>query len=153
MYEEKVISLDDALKAMGAMLQEVKKDPNKRWGIAILDNRGELILFLRQDGARQFRSDMAIKKAYTAAIFRRNTHAQGEELKSQHLDVSMFGSEYTAVPGGEPVLKPGDEKKGRGDWRECAGAVGTSGAAAAEDERIAQLGAKVLQDLMWPSKK
>lgn len=149
MYEEKVISLDDALKAMDAMLKEVKKDPNKRWGIAILDNRGEPVLTIRQDGARQFRSEMAFKKAYTAAIFRRSTRAQTEELKGQGFDVSNFGAQYTGVPGGEPVLKPGDETKGRGDWRECAGAVGTSGAAATEDERVAQLGAKVLRDLIW----
>lgn len=41
MYEEKGIGLDDALKVMEAMIQEVKKERSKPMAICIVDQRGK----------------------------------------------------------------------------------------------------------------
>ena len=75
-------------------------------------------------------------------------------LKAEGFDISMFGHEYTTIPGGEPVFDPRGESKGTGESpHEVIGAVGTSGRLSAEDEEIALIGVKVLQDILWPEKR
>ncbi|MEW6669587.1 MAG: heme-binding protein [Thermodesulfobacteriota bacterium] len=153
MYQKNVLTLKTAMKGMEAMLQEAAKDPSTPFAIAIVDNCGELICFARQDGCQQFRNEMAIKKAYTAAQFRRSTRKQVEEgFKPEGLDLTMFGlgDRYTTIAGGVPILKPGEEGKKVGQWRDACGAIGTSGARQDGDERIAMLGLKFIQDILWP---
>jgi len=150
-YQENVLSLDVAMKAMEAMLQEAAKDPTRPFAIAIVDNRGELICLARQDGAQAFRTEMAIKKAYTAAQFRRSTRDQQDKaFKPEGLDLSMFnlGSKFTVLGGGVPIMKPEEDAKEVGQWRDLCGAIGTSGARQAEDERIAYVGLKVIRDIL-----
>lgn len=152
MIKKNSISIDDAFKAMEAMLKEASKDPTRPFAIAIVDNCGELILFAKQDGAQKFREEMAIKKAYTSAQFRRTTKAQQTEgFDPEGLNLGMFnlGTKFTTIPGGVPILKPGDENKELGQYRETVGAIGTSGARGDEDERIAMIGAKVLNEMVW----
>ena len=155
MYQKNVLTLATAMKGMDAMLQEAAKDPSRPFAVAIVDNCGEVICFARQDGCQQFRNEMAIKKAYTAAQFRRSTRKQWEEgFKPEGLDLTMFNlsTNYTTIAGGVPILKPGEEGKGVGQWRDACGAIGTSGARQDEDERIALVGLKAIQDILWPRK-
>lgn len=155
MYEKKVITLEEAMKAMDAMLKEAAKIPDIPYAIAIVDNRGELVCCAKQDGCQKFRIDMAIRKARTSAQFRRSTRELEEGLKQspEGLTISMFGSEYTTIPGGEAIYRPGGEEKGTGEYpREVYGAIGTSGRPAVEDEELAQLGVKIIQDILWPEK-
>jgi uncharacterized protein GlcG (DUF336 family) len=151
MYQKKVIKLETALKGMEAMLQAASKDPDRPMAIAIVDNRGEMVCFARQDGCQLHRNKMAFRKAYTAAHMRRSVRELDKLLKAEDFDISMFGPEYTTIPGGEPVFDPRDESKGTGESpREVIGAIGTSGRLSAEDEEIALIGVKVLQDILWP---
>jgi len=153
MYQKKVIKLETAMKGLETMLKEAAKDPDRPMAIAIVDNRGEMVCFARQDGCQLHRNKMAFRKAYTAAHMRRSVRELDRLLKEENFDISMFGPEYTTIPGGEPIYDPRVVSKGTGESpREVVGAVGTSGRLSAEDEQIALLGVKVLQDILWPGK-
>ena len=137
------------------MLKEAEKDPAHRSALAIVDERSDLIYFTREDGCSQFHNEMAIKKAYTSAMLRATTHdIRMKAFKQEGLDLTKFnlGTNYTSVAGGVPILKPGEETKEVGQYRECIGAIGTSIAPELEDERMALVGVKAIQDILWPAK-
>ena len=81
-YQKPVLSLDDARKAMEAMLQEALKTPNRAVAIAICDDQGELVAFARMDKCAPLPLTVARKKAYTAARTRADTRAFAERLKN-----------------------------------------------------------------------
>ena len=66
---------------------------------------------------------------------------------------ALVGLENTTViVGGEVIAKPGGKAGPPSQvWTyEICGAIGACGGTAAEDEAIARLGAKVVQDILWP---
>lgn len=155
MYQRSALSLETAIKGIKAMLKEAAKDTAHRFAMAVVDERGELIYFAREDGCSQFHNEMAIKKAYSASRGSKSRDPQRDSgWKEEGLDHTMFalGTSYTYVGGGVPVIKAGEETKGIHRIRECLGAVGVSGASQDEDERIALVGVKTIQDTLWPAK-
>lgn len=147
MYERQVLGLDEVQKAVQAMIEEAKasKGSGLPMSVAITDYEGHLICLARMDGSRDFNVSMAIRKAYTAARWRRNTTAVGEVMQRNKWNLTEFGTEYTVVPGGVAIVKPGEEN--------VYGAIGVGGRVpAAEDEAIALIGLKAIQDALWPSK-
>lgn len=96
--------------------------------IVVVDDGGHLVGLMRMDGASPANVEFAIGKARTAALTRRSSKAWEERLSSGLL--STLGMPVVPVQGGLPILVMG----------ECVGAVGVSGAKAAEDEQIAQAG-------------
>lgn len=96
--------------------------------IAVVDDGGHLVGLMRMDGATPANTEFAIGKARTAALTRRSSKAWEERLASGLL--STLGMPVMPVQGGLPILVMG----------ECVGAIGVSGAKAAEDEQIAQAG-------------
>ena len=89
--------------------------------IAIADHAGELIAFIRMDGARSFTIDLAVEKARAAAKLAVPTSA----LKASGRR-SANGNPWSA--GGLPILHQG----------ECAGGIGISGAKPEIDNDIAE---------------
>lgn len=86
--------------------------------IAIVDEAGELLSFMRMDGARSHTIELAIKKAKVSAqvgVPSAVIHAAGR-------------ADITA--GGLPIMADG----------QCAGAIGVSGATVEDDVRIATAG-------------
>jgi len=143
MYEKKVIGLEEVQKAIEAMIKEGSKA--RPVSIAVVDDVGEIIALVRMDGARGFTNDMAIKKAYTSARWRRDTRGVGERLAllKQPSSVLEYSSEYSTVPGGIVVVKPGEEV--------VYGAIGVSGRRRddpVDDEAIAKIGLKVIQAIL-----
>ena len=133
MFEESVIGLDEALKAMQAMLEQAMKEPERPIAIAIVDANGKLVQYARMDRCRALPQQIAFKKAYTAAVMRSDTAALAERFQSMGRNISDFGDpNMLALQGGVLVLRPGDEA--------CLGAVGVSGLSAQEDEDLARLG-------------
>ncbi|WP_218638762.1 heme-binding protein [Shewanella sp. UCD-KL12] len=96
--------------------------------IALLDTGGHLITFKRMDGVLLGAIDIAIKKAYTAALFQKPTYELGQ--RSQ-LGEPLFGIESSnggliTFAGGLPITL------GKQDTdRHCIGAIGVSGSPAA----------------------
>ena len=137
MFEESVIGLDEALKAMQAMLEQAMKEPERPIAIAIVDANGKLVQYARMDRCRALPQQIAFKKAYTAAVMRSDTSALAERFQSMGRNISDFGDpNMLALQGGVLVLRPGDEA--------CLGAVGVSGLSAQEDEDLARLGVQAM---------
>ncbi|SFH78464.1 GlcG/HbpS family heme-binding protein [Albimonas pacifica] len=104
--------------------------------VAVTDASGGLLTFLRHDGAFPGSVELAIDKAFTAAIFDAGTDAlavlaqPGAELFGiQH----SHGGRVVVFGGGVPI---------RIDGR-IVGAVGVSGGTVAEDVAIAEAAAAV----------
>jgi uncharacterized protein GlcG (DUF336 family) len=144
MRDKKVLGLAEAQVAIQAMIEEAIKDPGKPMAIAIADDRGDIVSFVRMDGALVLYGKMAIKKAYTSAMMRRNTRAGIERRQKQVWGMlEPVRDEFTLIPGGVVITEPGETV--------VYGGIGASGRAADEDETLALVGLKALQDFLWPS--
>jgi len=144
MRDKKVLGLAEAQVAIQAMIEEATKDPGKPMAIAIADDRGDIVSFVRMDGALVLHGKMAIKKAYTSAMMRRNTRAGIEQRQKQVWGMlEPVRDEFTLIPGGVVIAEPGGTV--------VYGGIGASGRAADEDEALALVGLKALQDFLWPA--
>ena len=122
-----------AERALAAAAAEARK---QGWAvsIAVVDPAGELVAFLRLDGASQASVDVSRAKARTAARFRRPTKAFDSTLTAGRL--AILGLEgATPVEGGVPIVING----------EVVGAVGVSGVTSAQDAQVARAGAGAVQ--------
>ena len=142
MYDKKVLGLSEVQVAIQAIIEEASKEPSKPVAIAVADQRGDVISLVRMDGGRVFHMQMVIRKAYTSAMMRRNTR-KGIEIrqKTEWAKYEPVRDELTVAPGGVPITQPGDETV-------VYGGIGVGGRAADEDETLAYLGLKALQDFL-----
>ena len=145
MFDKRVIGLREAQLAIEAIIKEASKDSGRPIAVAVTDDRGDLISFVRMDGARPRYGDMAIKKAYTSSYNGRDTRKSLENR--QKWDWGAYepvDSDTTVVPGGIAIVKPGETT--------VYGGIGTSCSRSAdEEEALALVGLKALQTFLWPS--
>jgi glc operon protein GlcG len=121
------ISAKESLDLIRHVIFEAEKI-NKQVAVAIVGPEGELIAFLRMDGASPAASKIAQNKAYTAARDRKSTREMGEFMNSHHRPQPFWGDEaITGFGGGVPIVHNG----------KVAGGIGVSGLSEEEDERIA----------------
>jgi glc operon protein GlcG len=109
----------------------------KAAAIAVADSHGDLIAFVRMDGAPVSSIRIAMNKAWTAARERKPTKEIGEKVKHPEKghDIAYYGDpNYVGWGGGLPVWKDG----------EVVGAVAVSGLSSSEDIDLAALGAELL---------
>lgn len=126
------VSAEGAQRALAAAVAEARK---QGWNvsIAVVDPAGDLVAFVRMDGAPVSSVDVSRAKARTAARFRRPTRGLDSSLTAGRL--AILGLEgATPVEGGVPILVRG----------EVVGAVGVSGVTSAQDAQVAQAGAAVV---------
>lgn len=126
------VSAEGAQKALAAATAEARK---QGWAvsIAVVDPAGELVAFVRLDGAPYSSVDVSRAKARTAARFRRPTRAMDSTLTAGRF--AILGLDATPVEGGVPIIVNG----------EVVGAVGVSGVTSAQDAQVAQAGASAVQ--------
>jgi uncharacterized protein GlcG (DUF336 family) len=127
------VTADGAQRAIAAAAAEARK---QGWlvSIAVVDPAGELVAFLRMDGATLASIDVARGKARTAARFRRPTHGLDSALTAGRFGI--LGIEgLVPIEGGVPIVVNG----------ETVGAVGVSGATSSQDAQAAQAGARAVQ--------
>ncbi len=137
MYQLETIGLDDAQKAIQAILTEQAKDPQKRpISIAVVDAHGDLIAFARMDNGRVMTADVAMKKAYTCVRTRANSAVFAERIRQGGMSVSDIDPKMIGAQGGVVIMKPGTEI--------CVGAIGVSGLAAPEDEALSEKGVQAM---------
>jgi len=109
---------------------------HKAASVAIADSHGDLICFVRMDGAPVSSIRIAMNKAWTAARERKPTQEIGEKVKHPEKghDITYYGdSRYVGWGGGIPVWKNG----------EVVGAVAVSGLSSNEDVALATLGVEL----------
>ena len=126
MYTTHKIGYREAMKLVEAAVAEAGKI-HKPVAIAVAGPEGELICFLRMDGASPAASVIAQNKAYTAARDRKTTREMGEFMSGFDRPQAYWGDRgITGFGGGVPVMGHGI----------VIGAIGVSGLSEEEDERI-----------------
>jgi glc operon protein GlcG len=128
----RVLTSAAATKAVAAAEAEARRN-NWNVSIAVVDAAGELVAFLRMDGASPSSVDIAPAKARTAARFRRPTKAMEEAVAGGRTVLLSF-PDVTPVEGGVPVIVNG----------QVVGAVGVSGVTSPQDAQVAQAGASAV---------
>ena len=123
-----VLTLADVKKIAAAAEAEAIRH-NWNVAIAILDDGGHLLGFLRMDGATPANAAIAVEKGRTAAMSRR-TSGNWEERVKEGRTVMLKMPGILPVQGGVPIMVDGT----------CIGGVGVSGVQSHEDEQIAQAG-------------
>jgi glc operon protein GlcG len=106
--------------------------------IAIVDDGGHLLAFARMDGAKISSVDIALGKAYSAAIRRKPSGAaveNGQPNVMLSLGLAIASRAHqTPIRGGLPLLVDG----------KCVGAIGVSNGTEDQDVDVATAGAAAL---------
>jgi glc operon protein GlcG len=115
---------------------EAELDKNAEGGaIAVVDEHGELMAFVRRDGCPFTSIYIAINKAYTAARERKPSAEVGRKSREDGFPMTNFGElRFVSWGGGIPITYEG----------KVIGAVGVSGLPEARDIEVATLGANSL---------
>lgn len=127
-----VLTLEDCVKVSAAAEAEARKNG---WNvaIAILDDGGHQLHFVRMDGATPANAAIAVEKGRTAALSRRSSGVWEEIVKGGRTAMLKMPG-ILPVQGGLPIVADGS----------CIGAVGVSGVQSHQDEQIAQAGIDAL---------
>lgn len=127
-----VLTLEDCEQISAAAQAEARKN---RWqvAIAILDDGGHLLHFIRMDGATPANARIAVEKGRTAAESQRTSGSWEERIKAGRTAMLRMPG-ITPIQGGVPIIAEGT----------CIGGVGVSGVQSHEDEQIAQAGIDAL---------
>jgi len=127
-----VLTQEDCLKISAAAEAEARMNS---WhvAIAILDDGGHLLHFIRMDGATPANAVIAVEKARTAAMSRRSS-GKWEEMVMGGRPAMVKMPGILPVQGGMPVVVDGT----------CVGGVGVSGVQSQQDEQIANAGIAAL---------
>lgn len=130
MYQQNILSHQDAQCAVDAIRAELEAQ-GKGAAIAVADEHGELLAFLRTDGCPLASIMNAINKAFTAARERKESAVIGRSSREHGWPMTNFGDlRYTAWGGGVPIVYQD----------KVVGAVGVSGLSEAEDIVLAKIG-------------
>jgi glc operon protein GlcG len=127
MYSYQKISSQEAKGLIEAVVAEAG-NIDKEIAVAICGPEGELIAFLRMDGASPAASVIAQNKAYTAARDRKDTRLMGEFMLNFNRPPAFWGDMGITGFGGGVTIKKDNN---------VIGGIGVSGLSEEEDERIA----------------
>jgi uncharacterized protein GlcG (DUF336 family) len=128
MKTRKELTKEDCVKLSAAAEAEARKN-NWNVSIAVLDDGGHLLHFIRMDGATPANAAIAVEKGRTAAMSRRSSGKWQEIVKGGRPEMLKMPN-ILPVQGGMPIIADGA----------CVGGVGVSGVQSHEDEQIAQAG-------------
>ena len=134
MHQRKHLSHRDAQAIVAAIAERLERD-GRGAAVAVVDDHGELLAFLRTDGCPLASIHNAVNKAFTAARERKPSAEVGRASREDPFPMTNFGDlRYTAWGGGVPIRYQG----------KVIGAVGVSGLPEEEDMVYAQNGVNAL---------
>ena len=132
MYQTQQLSYSDAQKILNVALEDALaavERVGKGAAIAIADDHGELIAFIRTDGCPLSSITIAMNKAFTAARQRQESREVGEESRERNFPMTNFGDpRYVGWGGGVPIVVDG----------KVVGGIGVSGLPEEVDMEIAR---------------
>ena len=135
MHQTYTLSHTDAMKIVTAIQSQLEQE-NKGAAIAVADEHGELIAFVRTDGCPLASIYIAMNKAFTASRERKESKAVGAASKEEGFPMTNFGDlRYVSWGGGVPIVYQG----------KVVGAVGVSGLPEEEDIVLARMGAGLIK--------
>jgi uncharacterized protein GlcG (DUF336 family) len=129
------ISLEDATRALQAAEAEAG---HHGWpeAIAVTDPNGELVAFAKMDETQNASPTIAVRKARTAARFRRDTRTFYNGFETGHTySATLDPDSVAASPGGFPLVLAG----------RIVGAIGCSGGSGDQDADICKAGADAVK--------
>lgn len=128
------LGLQDANQALAAALAEAGRHG---WpeAIAVTGPNGELIAFAKMDDTQNASPEIALRKAGTAARFRRDTRNFYNGFETGHTYSATLDPSLAASPGGFPLVMGG----------KIVGAIGCSGGSGDQDSDICKAGADALK--------
>jgi glc operon protein GlcG len=128
------VTLETAKKASAAAIAETRKN-NWNMAIAIVDP-STLVYYEKMDNTQVGSAQFSIKKAKSAALFKRPTKVFQDRLASGNAGLAVLAVEGAVpVEGGIPLLIEGH----------IVGAIGVSGDSSEHDGQCAQAGADSLK--------
>jgi glc operon protein GlcG len=133
-YGSPGVTLEQAKKAAEAAEAEASKN-GWHMAVAVVSNEGSLIYFGRMEDTQFGSSDVAMRKAKTAAEFRRPTKVFQDGLTGTPPALPVVTLGAIAVQGGLPLFSGG----------KVIGAIGCSGGTAAQDEQACKAGADTIK--------
>ena len=116
-----------ALRMLAAAAQKAEEIGAPQ-NISIVDEGGNLLAFLRTDGAKLMSRETSLAKAITAASHRQPTGRFSPEMEPRL--VSATGGRLTNLLGGLPILFGGD----------CVGGIGVGSGLPDQDVEVARAG-------------
>jgi uncharacterized protein GlcG (DUF336 family) len=128
------IGADKAKLALAAAEAEAKRR-NWKMNIAVVDTNGELVHFLRMDGAQIASVTISQGKARTAARWRRPSQVFYNNFETGHGYVATLDPMLVASPGGFPLVEGG----------KLIGAIGCSGGTGDQDATVCKVGAETIK--------
>jgi glc operon protein GlcG len=131
----KNISLNGAKKIVAEAVSYAKANNAPGGAVAVVDAGGNLVYLERLDNTFAAASEVAIKKANTAALFKAPSSKLENSINGGRQALITVG--HTFLQGGIPIIFDG----------QVIGAIGVSGSASAQqDEDMANAGAKIKLD-------
>ncbi|SEI21914.1 glc operon protein GlcG [Pseudomonas asplenii] len=129
MQTKPLLTLDDITRIMAAARAEAQAN---HWevAIAVVDDGGHPLAFERLDGCAPISAYIALEKARTAALGRRESKVY-EDMVNGGRSAFLSAPLLTSLEGGVPIRFEG----------QVIGAVGVSGVKAAQDAQVAAAGA------------
>jgi glc operon protein GlcG len=142
MYAKQCLGLSEARAAVEAALGEALKQPEAPIAVAVVDDHGKPVYFARMDGCPPVVIELALMKAYTAAVAMLDTVAFAARDKEWGRDLATYGDDrFTYLQGGLVIWsKPSAAEAGR----ILLGGIGVSGRMPEEDERLAGIGLEAM---------
>jgi glc operon protein GlcG len=128
MKTKHILTLAEVDAILAAARNEAVKH-NWAVAIAVVDDGGHLLGLSRLDGASPVSASIAIEKARTSAIGRRESKAFEDMINGGRF-AFLSTPLLATLEGGVPIMFNG----------QCVGAVGVSGVASDQDAQIAALG-------------
>jgi len=127
------ITMERAQSVIKAAVDEANK---RGWGlnVTVVDPNGDLVAFVRMDGAQLASISISQHKARTAARYRRPTRAFEDGMQKFGLNYLLTLDDVIASRGGIPLVEGG----------KIIGAIGCSGGTGSQDEAVCTAGAAVV---------
>ncbi len=129
------ITLEQAKKVAAAAETEAKKN---KWNvyIVVVDSSTNVVLMQRMDDAQLGSLNVAQKKAFTAAAFKRSTKVFEDGIAKGGVGMRILGNDQAMpIEGGLPIFVNG----------KIVGAIGVSGVTSEQDGIIAKAGVEALK--------
>jgi glc operon protein GlcG len=125
----------EGAKQVGEAAAKYAKDNGATPSIAIVDEGGHLLYFVRSEKGFAASANVAVGKARTSAIFKKPTKDFEDIINKGRFTMTAL-PDFTPLQGGVPIVHEGH----------VVGAVGVSGAKSAQqDEEVAKAGAGVVE--------
>jgi len=130
---KQILEKTDADKIVAAATGEAQKN---QWAVAIavVDDGGHLLAFTRLDNTPSVSCTIAIEKARTSAIGKRESKVYEDMINNGRTSFLSVVPLQGMLEGGVPIMVDG----------QCVGAVGVSGVKSVEDAQVAKVGVAAL---------